>query len=221
MFVPFNVPAGITQVRVNYCYDDPDPGATDDHTLDLGVYEPRPSGDTGPWGPDEFRGWGGSGYDAGEHHAAGLPRPRPIRGPDRKVPVEGLTTRSFMPGPIPAGLWAVELGLANIAGAPRPRRRRLAGGGRPLHPRGRSGVLRAGPRPEPAVPAAGWYAGDFHAHAEHSGDGNATVTETMNYGFGTAGLDFITLSDHNTGTGWPDTTAGGPTATSGGEAARA
>ncbi len=41
MFVPFNVPEGITQVRVNYCWDDPDAGATDDHTLDLGVYEPR------------------------------------------------------------------------------------------------------------------------------------------------------------------------------------
>ncbi len=51
VFVPFDVPAGITQVRVNYCYDDPDAGATDDHTLDLGVYEPRPSGDTGPVGP--------------------------------------------------------------------------------------------------------------------------------------------------------------------------
>src|SRR4051794_13269828 len=48
VFVPFDVPSGITQVRVNYCYDSPTPGPAsggNDHTLDLGVYGPRPAGD--------------------------------------------------------------------------------------------------------------------------------------------------------------------------------
>ena len=204
VFVPFNVPAGITQVRVNYCYDDPSAGATDDHTLDLGVYEPRPSGDTGPWGPAEFRGWGGSGYDRVNITPQGFPDDAHYA-TDRKAPVEGLTTRSFKPGPIPTGQWAVELGLANIAGAPDP-----DGVGWRVEvdlstPAPGGPAYSAPPHdPSPVVSTPGWYAGDFHAHAEHSGDANATLTETMNYGFGTAGLDFITLTDHNTGTGWPE-----------------
>ena len=120
VFVPFQVGSGVTQVRVNYCYDGPSPGPPDggnNHTLDLGVYEPRPSGDTGPWGPDEFRGWGGSGYDRVNITPRGFPDDAHYAA-DRKAPVDGLTTRSFKPGPIPEGQWAVELGLANIAGPP-------------------------------------------------------------------------------------------------------
>ena len=198
------MPAGITQVRVNYCYDDPSAGATDDHTLDLGVYEPRPSGDTGPWGPAEFRGWGGSGYDRVNITPQGFPDDAHYAA-DRKAPVEGLTTRSFKPGPIPSGQWAVELGLANIAGPPDP-----DGVGWRVEvdlssPAPGGPAYSAPPHdPSPVVSTPGWYAGDFHAHAEHSGDANATLTETIDYGFGTAGLDFITLSDHNTGTGWPE-----------------
>ncbi len=207
VFVPFSVPAGITQVRVNYCYDEPSAGATDNHTLDLGVYEPRPSGDTGPWGPAEFRGWGGSNYRRGVNITPqGFPGDAQFA-PEatRKDPVEGLTTRAFKPGPIPAGEWAVELGLANIAGAPDP-----DGVGWRVevdlsNPAPGGPAYSAPPHdPSPVVDQPGWYAGDFHAHAEHSSDGNATLTETINYGFGTAGLDFITLSDHNTGTGWPE-----------------
>ena len=53
----------------------------------------------------------------------------------------------------------------------------------------------------------GWYAGDFHVHAEHSGYGDATMTETFGYAFtpvaqGGAGLDFITLSDYVGGSAW-------------------
>ncbi len=209
VFVPFDVPAGITQVRVNYCYDNPTPGPTaggNDHTLDLGVYEPRPTGDTGPWSMDEFRGWGGSGYDRVNITPQGFPNDAHYNA-DRKAPVEGLTTRSFVPGPIPEGKWAVELGLANIATAPFDADESVgwrvevdlstpAPGGpaysRPPHD------------PSPVDSATRWYAGDFHAHAEHSGDANATLTETIDYGFGTAGLDFITLADHNTGSGWPE-----------------
>ncbi|HEX5910876.1 MAG TPA: hypothetical protein VFY44_10300, partial [Thermoleophilaceae bacterium] len=59
VFVPFDVPAGTTQVRVAYCWDGSQ--GTSDHTLDLGVYQAR--GDARrPWGGANFRGWGGSGY---------------------------------------------------------------------------------------------------------------------------------------------------------------
>ena len=209
VFVPFDVPAGITQVRVNYCYDHSSPGPTsggNDHTLDLGVYEPRPVGDTGPWGMDEFRGWGGSGYDRVNITPQGFPDDAHYAA-GRKAPVEGLTTRSFKPGSIPAGKWAVELGLANIA--PAPFDADASVGWRvevdlSNPPPGGPAYSAPAHDPSPAVGAPGWYAGDFHAHAEHSGDANATLTETMDYGFGTAGLDFISLSDHNTASGWPE-----------------
>ena len=89
-----------------------------------------------------------------------------------------------MPGPIPAGRWAAELGLANIdptdldgvayrvevkyyrdrAFAATPYRR---------------------PRHDPAPVRAGtaWYAGDFHVHAEHSGDARASFAKTLGYAF--------------------------------------
>ena len=59
----------------------------------------------------------------------------------------------------------------------------------------------------PAQGAAGWYAGDFHVHAEHSSLGDATMRETFDYAFrplaaGGAGLDFITLSDYVSDTAW-------------------
>ena len=55
----------------------------------------------------------------------------------------------------------------------------------------------------------GWYAGDFHVHAEHSGDARASFAKTLGYAFrprtaGGPGLDFVALTDHNTGTGWPE-----------------
>ena len=35
----------------------------------------------------------------------------------------------------------------------------------------------------PRAPAPGWYAGDFHVHAEHSSLGDATMRETFDYAF--------------------------------------
>src|SRR5918998_4556138 len=63
VMVPFDVPAGTTQVRVKYCFDQPESptNAQIRHTLDLGLYEPRDRADL-PWGLSEFRGWGGSSH---------------------------------------------------------------------------------------------------------------------------------------------------------------
>ncbi len=59
----------------------------------------------------------------------------------------------------------------------------------------------------PARSAPGWYAGDFHVHAEHSSLGDATMRESFDYAFkpiaeGGAGLDFITLSDYVSDSAW-------------------
>ena len=43
---------------------------------------------------------------------------RPPTRTDRKAFVHPYTTRAYQPGPIPAGSWAVELGLASIIGPP-------------------------------------------------------------------------------------------------------
>ena len=59
----------------------------------------------------------------------------------------------------------------------------------------------------PARSQPGWYAGEFHVHAEHSALGDATMAETFRYAFrplaeGGAGLDFVTLSDYVSGSAW-------------------
>src|SRR3712207_2682102 len=61
VMVPFDVPAGVTAVRVKYCWDQPENPVTASqvkHTLDLGLYEAS----EGLWGEKEFRGWGGSSH---------------------------------------------------------------------------------------------------------------------------------------------------------------
>ncbi len=206
VFVPFDVPAGTTQVRVAYCWDAS--SGTSDHTLDLGVYQTR--ADAGrAWGRADFRGWGGSGYRDVTVTPQGFSSAAQYDA-DPKAYVPGRTTRSFVPGPIPAGRWAAELGLANIdptdldgvayrvevkyygdrAFAANPYRR-------PAH------------NPAPVRSGTAWYSGDFHVHAEHSGDARASFARTLGYAFrprsaGGPGLDFVALTDHNTGSGWPE-----------------
>jgi hypothetical protein len=108
---------------------------------------------------------------------------------------------------IPAGRWAAELGVAAVV-----RREQGDADGRVAW---RLEVeLSSDPsfadepyRPadydaRPARRAAGWYAGDLHVHAEHSALGDATIRETLDYAFGPARLDFVTLSDYVTSSGW-------------------
>lgn len=212
VLLPFQVPSGTTAVRVKYCHDQPEAPTSAQlrHTLDLGIYDARDApGDL--FGVAQFRGWGGSshpdvivspeGFSTEEQYLA-----RP------KGNVPGKTTRGFEPGPVPAGEWGVELGLASIIGR--------SGGDTDGKVAYRVEIeLSTDPafadepyRPAPydSRPAArrpGWYAGDMHVHAEHSALGDATMTETFDYAFGGrdrggAGLDFITLSDYVVGSHW-------------------
>ena len=113
--LPFDVPAGTTAVRVRYCHDQPEAptNARIKHVLDLGLCDARPAPGV-LWGEPEFRGWGGSSHpdvtvsrNGFSSEAEYLANPRLHR--------QGHTTRGFRPGPIPAGEWAVELGVAAVA----------------------------------------------------------------------------------------------------------
>lgn len=215
VFLPVEVPAGTTAIRAWYCYDTPElpvdqlPQFAIKHTIDFGLYEPRPAGQD-MWTMDQYRGWSGSGYfkDITVSPEGYADDPDPSRKPI------GKTSRGYRPGPIPAGTWGVELGVAAVV------------------PVGQGDLdgkvhwrveLRLEDDPafadEPYVPAPydttpakagpGWYAGDFHVHTDQSGDAKhkAPARDVLDYAFrplsaGGAGLDFVQATDHNTDTGW-------------------
>lgn len=220
VMVPFAVPTETTAVRVKYCHDQPAlaqlPGTTtvNKHTLDLGMYEARGADEL--WAEEEFRGWGGSSRKDVTISGEGSidPDPPPVATEE--------TTVGYLPGPIPTGEWAAELGVGAV-GTELP---------------GEDGVVNwrleidliSDPayqdepyEPVPyetaaADPDPGWYAGDLHVHARHSAPGDAMMRETFDYSFCPdpalgdrcsdaasmpgAGLDFITLSDYVTDRAW-------------------
>jgi len=213
VYVPFNVPAGTTAVRVKYCWDLPESPTSQQikHTLDLGLYGARESS-AEVWGPDDFRGWGGSSHPDVTVSAEGFSSETSYKA-SPKGHVPGKTTRGYRPGPIEPGQWAVELGVGAVV----PQTQGDAQGkvawrvevelssnpayaDEPYSGAAYDAAPRGGP---------GWYAGDMHVHAEHSALGDATMTEVFDAAFkpiaqGGSGLDFITLSDYVTDTAWPE-----------------
>ena len=213
VMLPFFVPRGTTAVRVKYCYDQPQAptNARIRHTLDLGLYESRHGRRRGLWGMKEFRGWGGSSHPDVTVSAQGFSSREQYTSNPREDP-PGKTTRAFRPGPIRPGRWAVELGVASVV----PQSQGDDDGRVEwrveieLSSKKRYAQNRYRPTDydeRPARSASGWYAGDMHVHAEHSAYGDATMREVFDYAFGPlsegkAGLDFITLSDYVSGSGW-------------------
>ncbi len=199
VLLPFQVPPGQTAVRVRYCNDQPETplSAQFKHTLDLDMYGPRSPG--GLWGPAEFRGSSGSAKREGEPG-----KPQVTISADGYTATTGATTRSMRAGPITPGEWAVQLPVAavvdqsqgdldgkvafrveiDVIDSP-------AFADEPYRP--------APYRTEPARREQGWYAGDLHVHADHS-EGGATMRKAFDFAFkpGGAGLDFVSLTDHNT-----------------------
>jgi hypothetical protein len=170
----------------------------------MGVYQPKGAGDAF-W--SDSRGWSGSavkdiaiarnGYTSDAVYGT--------TNTTRKAFVHGFTTRAYHAGEIPEGTWAVELGLAFIGadtvddtnGIEYHVRVETSTSGdwsnAPYSPSGYSDAAVRG--------SAGWYAGDLHVHGEEE-PGNATMTQTFKRAFdpitsGGAGLDFVTLVDHN------------------------
>jgi len=227
VLVPFDVPAlvegaPVSAVRVKYCYDQPDlpTDALFKNVLDLGLYEPRADASR-PWGQEEFRGWGGSSH------------PDVTLSADGFEAEDGGTTKAFLPGSIPPGEWAAELGAAAIAtqlegnldGKVAWRVEvdlitdsRFANEPYATTPCQDGGTCEYDETPAKDKP--GWYAGDFHVHGEHSARQDAPMREVFNYSFcpdptlGSlceeegaspgAGLDFITLSDYVGGSSWSE-----------------
>ncbi len=207
--LPFDVPAGTTAVRVKYCYDPPI-GPFTKHTLDLGIYQPRRS-PSRPWGRREFRGWGGSSHPDVIVSPEGFSTEAEYKlNPTGNAP--GKTTRGFLPGPIPAGQWAVELGVAAVITPDLGDADGQVGWRVEIElssdPANADEPYQPAPYDRrPANPSPGWYAGDLHVHAEHSALGDATMTAAFDFAFrpldaGGAGLDFITLDDYVTGSSW-------------------
>lgn len=225
VLVPFDVPAQVdaspvTAVRVKYCYDQPElpTDALFKNVLDLGLYEPR-ADPSKPWGRPEFRGWGGSSH------------PDVTLAADGFEAEDGATTKAFLPGPAPAGEWAVELGTAAIASqlegnldgqvAWRVEIDLITDPAFADEPYATTPCADGGFCEYDDTPSQrdrGWYAGDFHVHGEHSARQDAPMREVFNYSFcpdpalgslcqqeGSqpgAGLDFITLSDYVGGSSW-------------------
>lgn len=139
--------------------------------------------DVGLRGPSGFRGWSGGRTDS--------------------IELSALTaTPGYLPGPIEAGPWAVIIGVPNIRDGSEDQFRIQV----TLHDTDRASptrVVRTGP---------GWFVGDLHAHSGHS-DGRVRVGTPRVTGAPphrafdaavAAGLDFLTLSDHNTVAHWLD-----------------
>lgn len=131
-------------------------------------------------------------------------------GPEGFTAVAGpAASNGVVPGPATAGEWRLEV---SAYGPRRWARYRLyvtgvpaAGeaGAEPAH----AGAAR-GSEPVPdgwweqvRRPGAGWYRGDFHVHSTAS-DGRYTVAELPGV-VRADGLDFITITDHNTTSAWP------------------
>ena len=133
------------------------------------------------WGlddPNGFRGWGGG---------------------NSEPAIVGMeaATRSYVPGPMPAGTWEVVVGKARIDELPALYRieifiRTVA----TLPPQPRT------PYQDPGVLSdeARWYAGDFHVHSRQSGDATPAIAENLALAQ-EVGLDFIALTEHNTNSG--------------------
>lgn len=131
------------------------------------------------WGlddPDGFRGWGGG---------------------NSEPAVVGLeaASRSYLPGPMPAGTWSVVVGKAKVTERPatyavtvtlRTAATLAPEAGR--EPYVAAAPLRSGP---------GWFAGDLHVHSRDSGDASPTLDEIGAEAVEN-GLDFVVISDHNT-----------------------
>lgn len=138
---------------------------SEDDILDWGLYDTK-----------GFRGWGG-----------GNPEPA-------IVGVEA-ASRSYLPGPIPAGEWKVVVGKAKIESSPAVYHLEIVLRDAPTLP----------PQPErapyapspPLETGARWYAGDFHVHSRESGDARPALDEIAAFAR-ERGLDFVEISDHNT-----------------------
>lgn len=103
-------------------------------------------------------------------------------------------SRSYVPGPIPAGTWNVVVGKAQILDPPGQYQLEIVLRGSPtLAPQRERQPYRPSP---PLQEALRWYAGDVHVHSRESGDARPPLDEIGTFA-SEQGLDFVVVSDHN------------------------
>lgn len=104
-------------------------------------------------------------------------------------------SRSYLPGPLPAGEWRVYVGKAKLLSAAPAYRVEVTLRDEPTLPPATDRETWVEPPPLSTEPR--FYAGDFHVHSEDSGDADATLEE-INALAVERGLDFVVITDHNT-----------------------
>ncbi|MWB98925.1 CehA/McbA family metallohydrolase [Agromyces seonyuensis] len=138
--------------------------------------------DLGVRDPERWRGWSGGA------------RMRFAITPDAATP-------GYEAGPLPAGEWAVVLGLYKVPAEPidvvvtieAPASAAVeADPPAPPRPDAPRGSARSLPAPDGLT----WFAGDFHAHTLHS-DGELSIAQ-LSAAAAARGLDFLAVTDHNT-----------------------
>ena len=200
VMLPIEVPEGTTQVRVKYCYEG------GGNTVDLGIWQAR-DGET-PWGEAQFRGWGGSSHpDVAISPQGFSTEAEYLAEPAGYVP--GRTTRGFLPGPIPAGTWAAELGVGAVSGSRRRTSSRIGASRsscRAIRPSRPSRTCRRAYDATPADAKRGLVRGRPARprrafRARRRDDERGLRLRVPRVDDGGAGLDFITLSDYVTSSG--------------------
>lgn len=125
--------------------------------------------------PERFRGWGGGNVEPA-------------------IVGEDAASRSYLPGPIQAGEWAVLVGQALVVSAPAQYRIEIffrTASTLPAQPERMPYTA-----PPALAPGPAWFAGDFHVHSRESGDASPTLDEIAAFAE-ERGLDFVELSEHN------------------------
>jgi len=174
-YLPFEVPAGTSALRVTLSY-------------------PRESGavlDLGCLGPAGFRGWSGGAREAFAV-AEGGATPGYLAGPVTAGQWQVVIGLHLVPaGGVPFTVTAEPVSAAGDALA------RLLAAHQAADPVLPPAVAdRPARRPLPAPDGLTWLAGDLHAHTVHS-DGVMSVPELAVHA-ASRGLDFVAVTDHNT-----------------------
>jgi hypothetical protein len=186
---PFEVAAATTWIEVSYdCADKPVvagvalPSTPLTQTVfDLGLWDQRGYRDV-----NGFRGWSGSRQG------------RTATGQQPVYVQQDVAQRGYRPGPIEAGTWYVELGVAAVG---------------PTGATWTVTITCSNPVVGPAFVAQpvdpthvadanpGWYRGDFHMHGHHSASRAPTWQEEVDYAR-SVGLDFLPITDYVTNQHW-------------------
>ncbi len=178
--LPFTMPEGVSRLDVRYDYSaaiGSDPHLTGGNTLDIGLFDQRGVDPPGRG----FRGWTGSA------------RREFFITPTAATP-------GYLPGPLTPGRWHIHLGF--YKSAPDGCRYRVTlrfhfgdGAGEP--PADFPPLLTLdNAATRLAARADGWYRGELHCHTHHS-DGDSSPPEVIASAAG-LGLDFLSITDHNT-----------------------